>query len=87
MDHPSTLISAGNLAISLRQLGEYQRARELDEDTLARFKRVLGEDHPDTVIAASNLAAGLRYRPDPELDEDTHTRRQRASDSDDPEPS
>ena len=30
-------------------LGEYQAARDLDEDTLARRRRVLGEDHPDTL--------------------------------------
>ena len=35
-DHPDTLISANNLAINLRNLGEHQAARELDEDTLAR---------------------------------------------------
>ena len=33
-DHPSTLISASNLAIDLRELGELQAARDLDQDTL-----------------------------------------------------
>jgi hypothetical protein len=42
------------------KLGEYQQARALDEDTLARRRRVLGDDHPDTVTSASNLAADLR---------------------------
>ncbi|WP_354670618.1 tetratricopeptide repeat protein [Amycolatopsis solani] len=32
-DHPDTLKSAG-LAIDLRNLGEHQRTRELNEDTL-----------------------------------------------------
>jgi hypothetical protein len=32
----------------------------LDEDTLARSRRVLGEDHPDTLTSASNLALDLR---------------------------
>ncbi|MGP7996142.1 MAG: tetratricopeptide repeat protein [Streptosporangiaceae bacterium] len=45
---------------TLRSLGEYQAASELDEDTLVRFRRVLGEDHPDTLRLASNLAADLR---------------------------
>ena len=40
-------------------LGDLQAARELDEDTLARRRRVLGEDHPDTLTSASNLAADL----------------------------
>jgi hypothetical protein len=43
----------------LRKLGEYERARQLDEDTLARRRRVLGDDHPDTLTSASNLAADL----------------------------
>jgi tetratricopeptide (TPR) repeat protein len=37
-------------------LGEYQAARELGEDSLARRRRVLGEDHPDTLASANNLA-------------------------------
>jgi hypothetical protein len=59
-EHPNTLASANNLANDLRALGEYQAARELHEDTLARRRRVLGEDHPDTQATASNLAADLR---------------------------
>jgi hypothetical protein len=58
-DHPNTLTSASNLAISLVKLGEHQAARELDEDTLTRYRRLLGDDHPDTLIAASNLANRL----------------------------
>ena len=41
-------------------LGEYQAARELDQDTVARRRRVSGEDHPDTLASASNLAEDLR---------------------------
>jgi hypothetical protein len=59
-DHPSTLASASNLAVDLRALGETQAARDLDEDTLARRRRVLGEGHPDTLTSASNLAVDLR---------------------------
>ena len=58
-DHPDTLTSASNLAISLRAAREYQAARELNEDTLARRRRVLGDDHPDTLTSASNLAMSL----------------------------
>jgi len=43
-DHPETLRSANNLALDLRALGEYQAARELDEDTEARRKRLRGAD-------------------------------------------
>jgi hypothetical protein len=40
--------------------GDDGRARmQLDEDTLARRRRDLGEDHPDTLAAASGLAISL----------------------------
>ena len=39
-------------AADLRELGEHWAARELDEDTLARSRRVLGEDHSDTQRSA-----------------------------------
>ncbi|HLM88269.1 MAG TPA: tetratricopeptide repeat protein [Streptosporangiaceae bacterium] len=35
-------------------------ARNLDQDTLDRRRRVLGEDHPSTLMSASNLATDLR---------------------------
>jgi hypothetical protein len=41
-------------------MGRYAAARELDEDTVARYRRVLGDDHPDTRLSADNLAADLR---------------------------
>src|SRR5579871_5025258 len=51
---PGTLTSsASNPAVIVRHRGEHQAARELDEDTLARRRRVLGEDHPDTGASAT----------------------------------
>jgi Tetratricopeptide repeat len=44
----------------LRELGEYQRARTLNEDTLTRMRRVLGDDHPNTQRTMGNLAEVLR---------------------------
>lgn len=41
-------------------MGEYGKARDLSEDTLARRRRILGEDHPDTLRSASNLAEDRR---------------------------
>jgi hypothetical protein len=32
----------------------------LDEDTLARRRRLLGDDHPDTLGSVNNLAVNLR---------------------------
>jgi hypothetical protein len=59
-DHPSALRSASNLAADLRELGEVQAARDLDQDTLDRRRRVLGPGHPDTLRSSYNLAAELR---------------------------
>ncbi len=62
-------------------MGEYEAARRLDEDTLAR-RRVLGEDHPDTLTSASNLAGDLRalgqHEAARQLDEDIRARRRAA---------
>jgi len=46
--------------LDLYRLGEYRAARDLDEENLARYRRVLGEDHPDTQRIARNLAEALR---------------------------
>ena len=49
------------LAWALAGMGRYAEARNLDQDILARRRRVLGEDHPDTLASANNLAADLRH--------------------------
>ena len=45
-DDENTLAAVGYLAWALRDMGRYAEARELDEDTLARNRRMLGDDHP-----------------------------------------
>ena len=70
--------------------GDDGRAQvQLDEDTLARRRRDLGEDHPGTLAAASNLAVSLRaageYQAARELDEDTLARRRRVLGEDHPD--
>ena len=45
-DHPITLTSASDLARVLHALGQYQQTRDLNEDTLARRRRILGEEAP-----------------------------------------
>jgi hypothetical protein len=62
--------------------GDDGRAQvQLDEDTLARRRRVLGEDHPDTWTSASNLVMILgrvgEYQAARELAEDILARRRR----------
>ena len=88
MDGSFTRAEAG-LPIDLRHLGEVEAARELDKRTLARRRRVLGEDHPDTLWSAHNLAADLRQLGEVEaareLDEDTLARRRRVLGEDHPD--
>jgi hypothetical protein len=55
-DHPDTLDSANNLAIDLRLLGDWRAARDMDQDILARVRRILGDDHPDTLRVQDRLA-------------------------------
>jgi hypothetical protein len=87
-DDHHTLWAASQLAIALRGFGDYRAARTLDEDVLARRRRVLGEDHPDTLVSASKLAADLyglgEYGRARELDEDVLARRRRVLGEDHP---
>jgi serine/threonine protein kinase len=55
-DHPDTLGSMSNLAISYALLGRYTDALTLREETLALMKAKLGPDHPDTLRSMNNLA-------------------------------
>ena len=51
----------------LRALGEVQAARDLNQDTLDRRRRILGDDHPDTLNSATTwpttCARSARSRP------------------------
>ncbi|MEU1039630.1 FxSxx-COOH system tetratricopeptide repeat protein [Streptomyces sp. NPDC005551] len=48
------------LANVLRSQGEYQAARTMDEDTLARQRELLPEGHPSILITSGSVAADLR---------------------------
>ncbi len=61
-EHPETLISASNLAMSLSHQDKHAGAERMQREVLAVHKRVLGAEHPDTMISASNLAASLSYQ-------------------------
>ena len=77
-DHLDTLASADNIVGVLWALGKFEPARQLGEDTLARYCRVLGDDHPLTLRSAAILNGPLRelgqYRRARQLGEDTLTR-------------
>jgi hypothetical protein len=59
-DHDQVLRAAVSVAAALSGLGHLVEARALDEDTLERSRRVLGEDHPDTRRSANDLARDVR---------------------------
>jgi Tetratricopeptide repeat len=75
------LIAASNLAQAHTDLGDYRVGRALSEDTLARYRRVLGDDHPDTLRSANGLANTLHALGDQQtartLHQDTLARRRR----------
>ena len=66
-----------------------QAARDLDQDTLDRRRRVLGADHPETLRSASNLAIDLRVLGEVQaardLDQDTLDRYRRVLGEDHPD--
>lgn len=73
----------------LGRVGEYQAARELAEDILARRRRVLGGDHPDTLAAAFQLVCALtelgEHHAARELNDDIIARRRRVLGDEHPE--
>jgi hypothetical protein len=54
-EHPDTLTSMNNLALTLYASGDLPGAREACEQVLDGRRRVLGEKHPDTVASAWDL--------------------------------
>ncbi|KAF8182447.1 hypothetical protein K438DRAFT_1724930 [Mycena galopus ATCC 62051] len=55
-NHPDTLRTMGNLAITYSDLGEHQKAKELKVIVLEKQKQVLGENHPSTLHTMGSLA-------------------------------
>ena len=55
-NHPATLTSLNNLAITYSSLGDYNKALEMKNAVYNARKEILGEKHPDTLSALHNLA-------------------------------
>jgi tetratricopeptide (TPR) repeat protein len=87
-DHVDTLRAAHNLARAYDDTQDHERARALDEDTLARRRRLRGDDHPDTLASARNLAIRLwalgRHEEALALDEKTLQTHRRVSGAEHP---
>ena len=63
-DHANVIRARANLAVTLVQMGELQRARELEESVLAARERTQPADHPDRLLAQANLANTVRQMGD-----------------------
>ncbi|PGH13827.1 hypothetical protein AJ79_03395 [Helicocarpus griseus UAMH5409] len=46
----------GNLAVGYCDLGDYEKARDIQEETLNASERILPPDDPETLLAKKNLA-------------------------------
>ena len=58
-EHPDTLTTMNNLAVTLSSQGDYEGARKLQEQVLEIRRKVLGEEHPYTLTTMNNLAGTL----------------------------
>ena len=56
-EHPDTLLSLSNLAFAYGDLGDYEKALEMNKKAYALRCQVLGEEHPGTLLSLSNLAS------------------------------
>ena len=63
-EHPHTANSLNNLAVLLKDQGDFAGARPLFERALAIKEKALGPEHPDTATTLDNLAYLLRDQGD-----------------------
>jgi len=56
VEHPFTLTSMNNLALTYRNQGRWKEAEELFVQVIETNKRVLGVEHPETLTSMGNLA-------------------------------
>jgi len=77
----TVLAMAHQLARALQDLGRYAEARDLEQEVVARARRVLGDDHLNTLVYATQLAISLgelgEVQAARDLDQDTLDRRRR----------
>ncbi|GCB25793.1 kinesin light chain [Aspergillus awamori] len=59
-EHPDTLSSMSNLALTYWNRGQWKEAEELQIQVMELDKRVLGPEHPDTLSSLANLASTYR---------------------------
>ena len=55
LEHPDTLSSLNNLAVTYSNLGNHQKALVLKEKVYDLRRKLLGDSHPDTLLSLHNL--------------------------------
>ena len=58
-EHPDTLTSTDNLALTYRDQGRWAEAEKLQVQVMETCKRVLGPEHPDTLLSMWALSHTL----------------------------
>jgi tetratricopeptide (TPR) repeat protein len=61
-EHPDTIISINNLAVTLSNKRHFSEAADLQRQALVIQKKVLGTEHRDTLTTMMNLAVTLSYQ-------------------------
>jgi tetratricopeptide (TPR) repeat protein len=84
-DDEVTLSAGDLLAYAHRELGHYQQARDYDQQTFDRRRRLLGYDHQHTLISANNLQTLDEYEQARQLYQDALDRRRRLLGDDHPD--
>jgi len=59
-EHPDSLTSMGNLALTYSEQGRWKEAEELEVPAMETSKRVLGEEHPTSLRSMAYLASTYR---------------------------
>jgi tetratricopeptide (TPR) repeat protein len=59
-DHPDLQRARGDLAVTIKALGDLPRAKALEERILEVRTRTLPDDHPDLQLARGNLAVTIK---------------------------
>ena len=59
-DHPNTLVSLANLALTYRNQGQWDEAEKLFLEVMETCKTKFGVGYPETLTSMANLA--LTYR-------------------------
>ncbi|KEY73924.1 hypothetical protein S7711_07766 [Stachybotrys chartarum IBT 7711] len=59
-EHPSTLKSMNNLAVTFQDQGKHAHAEQMQRQTLNLAEKILGQEHPNTFIIMNNLVIALK---------------------------